>query len=557
MQEADVGPSQKAGIAAAAAVAACALLICALFLPFSAARAAAPVSASIVIDAASGEVLAQDGADLQTYPASLTKMMTLYLAFEALQKGKLTFNQALPVSAAAAAQPATKLGLSAGSTITVSQAIRGMIIKSANDAAVVMAEGIGGSVQAFAQKMNAKAQALGMSRSYFRNPNGLPDLAQHTTARDLVRLAAALYRDFPQYAPLFAETRFTFQGRTFLTHNRFVLRYPGADGLKTGFINASGFNLAASAVRNGRRIIGVVLGGRSPSLRDAQMWALLDRGFGTATPKNASNTLLLASAPGVIPSLKPEDGEDGGAEDDSLEDGSQAPLVAATKAATAGSMTIADLVAAAPQASVPATTPQASVSTTTLPAPIVTAAPQAPTAAQLPQAPKAPAAVIVQMQIPEPPPPSAAPTLVLAPLPAEIAAPAKPAATAKATKIQLAAAAPPQLKPILVSQTEGEADGVMPLSGNVNRNYGIQVGAYSRYSPARQAALKAQQNLPIGSPPTRVAVDESSGQGGRLYRARLIGLAQSEANDACRALKARQLSCLVVQSNLSVAETPQ
>ena len=308
-------------------------LIFAFMSTSSQSLAAAPVSASIVVDEASGQILSQSNADVLTYPASLTKMMTLYLTFEALQKGKITLGQALPVSANAASQPPTKLGLYPGETITVSLLIRGMIIKSANDAAMVMGEALGGSVEGFAQKMNAKAQALGMTRTLFRNPNGLPDPNQHTTARDLSRLAAALYRDFPQYYPLFSETRFTFHGRIYLTHNRFVLNYPGADGLKTGYIRASGFNLAASASRNGRRVIGVVLGGRSPSLRDAQMWSLFDQGFGTPTPAGSNNALLLASA-SALPGLKPDDGQgDGGTEDDSLEDGTAAPTTNAMQSA--------------------------------------------------------------------------------------------------------------------------------------------------------------------------------------------------------------------------------
>src|SRR5262249_28831250 len=160
---------------------------------------AAPTSAAIVIDAASGQVLLQSNADAQTYPASLTKMMTLYLLFEALQKGKVTLDQPLPISTYAASMPATNLSLTPGDTITVRTAIQGMIIRSANDVAVVVAEGLAGSVDAFAVKMNAKAAALGMTRTEFRNPNGLPDAEQHTTARDIATLALALHRDFPQF----------------------------------------------------------------------------------------------------------------------------------------------------------------------------------------------------------------------------------------------------------------------------------------------------------------------------------------------------------------------
>ncbi|MFI5017492.1 MAG: serine hydrolase [Dongiales bacterium] len=500
-------------------------LIFAVMSTSSQSLAAAPVSASIVVDEASGQVLSQSNADVLTYPASLTKMMTLYLTFEALQRGKITLNQAMPVSANAASQPPTKLGLYPGETITVSLLIRGMIIKSANDAAMVMGEALGGSVEGFAQKMNAKAQALGMTRTLFRNPNGLPDPNQHTTARDLSRLAAALYRDFPQYYPLFSETRFTFHGRIYLTHNRFVLNYPGADGLKTGYIRASGFNLAASASRNGRRVIGVVLGGRSPSLRDAQMWSLFDQGFGTPTPAGSNNALLLASV-SALPGLKPDDGQgDGGTEDDSLEDGTAAPTTNAMQSALP-------------------TTPATAVPPATKPPVGYSAAP----------APKAPA---VQVQVLQP----LVAATPAAPPPAPVVAqvPAAPVTTKKTKQVILALAAPgpaPLLKPGVASDTAAVSatqDAVPTVGGN--RIWGIQVGAYSRYNAARQAAIKARAKLPAGSPQTRVAVDESRGRNGKVYRARLIGFAQTEANNACRTLKAHKLSCLVVQSNVAVAET--
>jgi D-alanyl-D-alanine carboxypeptidase len=480
--------------------------------PLSPSFAAIPISASIVVDAASGQVLSQSNADMPTYPASLTKMMTLYLTFEALQKGKITFDEAMPVSALAASQPPTKLGLYPGQTITVAQAVRGMIIKSANDAAMVMGEALGSSVDGFAQRMNAKAQALGMTRTLFRNPNGLPNFEQHTTARDLARLAIALYRDFPQYYPLFADTRFTFRGRVYLTHNRFMLSYPGADGLKTGYINASGYNLAASATRNGRHIVGVVLGGRSPTLRDAEMWALLDQGFGSATPAGSNNALLLASA-AALPSLKPGDAEgDGGAEDDSLEDGSTSPTTNAMQAAL-------------PPTPAPAPKAAATVVASTATAPTVGYT--APSTA--------PAAPVIELQVLQPP---AAP----AQQPTTLPAPSKLAVL-------------PALKPGAADTTgAGEANGSLATG---TRTWGIQVGAYNRYASARKAALRARAKLPAGSPQTRIAVDESRGANGKLYRARLIGFAQAEAAQACRALKARKLSCMVIPTNMAVAETSQ
>jgi D-alanyl-D-alanine carboxypeptidase len=475
--------------------------------------AAVPVSASIVVDAASGQVLSQSNADMPTYPASLTKMMTLYLIFEALQKGKITFDQAMPVSALAASQPPTKLGLYPGQTITVAQAVRGMIIKSANDAAMVMGEALGGSVEGFAQRMNAKALALGMTRTVFRNPNGLPNFEQHTTARDLARLAMALYRDFPQYSPLFAETRFTFRGRVLLTHNRFMLSYPGADGLKTGYINASGYNLAASATRNGRRIVGVVLGGRSPTLRDAEMWSLLDQGFGTATPPGSNNALLLANA-AALPSLKPGDAEgDGGAEDDSLEDGSASPATNAMQAA---------LPPATPPA--PAAAPKVVASTATAPTVGYTA-------------PSAPPAAPIELQVLQPAAAPAQQSLVLP-------TPSKPGTVPA-----------PLLKPGAVETADAAEGNGLAASGT--RSWGIQVGAYNRYASARKAALGARAKLPAGSPQTRIAVDESRGANGKLYRARLIGFAQAEAAQACRALRAHKLSCMVIPTNMAVAETSQ
>jgi D-alanyl-D-alanine carboxypeptidase len=290
-----------------------ALLAVALVSTMPRPAAAAPINAHIVIDAASGQVLLESNADAITYPASLTKMMTLYLLFDALHSGEVKLDQPLAISWNAAHKPSTNLALSVGETITVRQAISAMIIHSANDAATVVAEAISGSEVAFAQKMNAKAQALGMARSFFRNANGLPDPLQHTTARDIATLAMALHRDFPQFYPLFSETRFSFNGRSYFTKNRLLLRYPGADGLKTGYIHLSGFNLATSAMRNGRRLFAVILGGPSRSQRDAEMWALLDQGFGTITPKTQNNNALLlaeatslgvvASAPIVLPSV--------------------------------------------------------------------------------------------------------------------------------------------------------------------------------------------------------------------------------------------------------------
>jgi D-alanyl-D-alanine carboxypeptidase len=263
---------------------------------------AAPRHASIVIDAATGRVLEAANADARTYPASLTKMMTLYLLFERLSKGSVTLTQVLTVSEEAASRPATNLNLDPGDKITVDTAIRAIIVRSANDVATVVGEALGGTESQFARLMTQKAKALGMRHTVFRNASGLPDEDQVTTARDLAFLSQALVRDFPQYYAYFAMTRFSYKGHTYYGHNRLMSRYDGADGLKTGYIRASGYNLATSAVRDGQRLIGIVLGGKSPPARDAEMAKLLDRGFG-ARSKGAKPVLVAkADAPKAKPS---------------------------------------------------------------------------------------------------------------------------------------------------------------------------------------------------------------------------------------------------------------
>jgi D-alanyl-D-alanine carboxypeptidase len=234
---------------------------------------------SIVIDAETGKVLSADDADRRNYPASLTKMMTLYLTFEAIKEGKVSPDSPMTVSYHAARQVPSKLGLRPHQTVKLRDLILAVITHSANDAAVTIAENLAGSEPAFARLMNAKAHELGMNSTTFRNASGLPNPNQMTTARDIATLARALWRDFPKEYALFATEKFTYRNITYETHNHLMENFVGMDGIKTGYIHASGFNLAASAVRNGRRLIGVVMGGTSAASRDAQMAALLDDAF--------------------------------------------------------------------------------------------------------------------------------------------------------------------------------------------------------------------------------------------------------------------------------------
>ncbi len=235
--------------------------------------------AAIVIDADSGRVVHEVDATQRWYPASLTKVMTIYMTFMAIEAGRLRFHDTLTVSGHAARQPSSKLGLHQGQTISVEQAVMAVTTRSANDAAVVLAEQLGGTEANFAFMMTEQAHRMGMNSSSFQNASGLPDEGQISSARDLALLSAALIRDFPQHYSFFGATEFAYKGRLLPNTNRILKTYPDADGLKTGFTCGSGYNLIASARRNGRRLIGVLLGAHSSAERFQQMGNLLDLGF--------------------------------------------------------------------------------------------------------------------------------------------------------------------------------------------------------------------------------------------------------------------------------------
>ncbi|MEB3702286.1 D-alanyl-D-alanine carboxypeptidase [Candidatus Bealeia paramacronuclearis] len=236
-------------------------------------------NAAIIIDAHSGEVIHQSNPDTLAHPASMTKMMTLYLVFKAIDAGKIKFDQQIKVSKHASVQAPCKLHLKPGSTLTVKQAVLGAITKSANDASVVLAEALGGSEAKFAEMMTKEAKRLGMSRTVFKNASGLPNKQQITTARDMARLGQALYRDFPHHFKLFKEKSFVYKGTRHANHNRLLERVKEIDGIKTGFINSSGFNLTASMVKHGKRLIAVVMGGQTARSRDDHMLKLLNTAF--------------------------------------------------------------------------------------------------------------------------------------------------------------------------------------------------------------------------------------------------------------------------------------
>jgi D-alanyl-D-alanine carboxypeptidase len=239
--------------------------------------------AAMVVDANSGRVLYARNAEATRYPASLTKMMTLYLLFEELDAKRLTLQTELSVSANAARQPPSKLGVRAGGKISVENAILALVTKSANDVAVVVAENIAGNTADFAARMTRTARALGMTKTTFKNPHGLPDNGQVTTAHDLVRLAQALQDRFPTYYGYFGKKSFTYRGARHRNHNRLLGSVAGVDGIKTGYTRSSGFNLVTNVRRDGRHIIAVVMGGKSASRRDAHMRELIAKYLPKAT----------------------------------------------------------------------------------------------------------------------------------------------------------------------------------------------------------------------------------------------------------------------------------
>lgn len=278
----------------------------------------APPFSSIVVDANSGATLQANNADAQRFPASLTKVMTLYLLFEQLEAGKMKLDTMMPVSEYASRQAPTKLGLKPGEQLKVEDAIKGLITRSANDASVVIAEAIAGSEEEFARRMTRKARALGMSRTTYRNANGLPDKEQVTTARDQALLGRAIQDRFPRYYRYFATNTFHYRGKAIRNHNKLLGRVEGVDGIKTGYTRASGFNLLSSLKRGNRYLVAVVLGGRSGGSRDAIMKNLLaehiDRASTkrTAPPITENGAALVAAAeandmplPVARPEIKP------------------------------------------------------------------------------------------------------------------------------------------------------------------------------------------------------------------------------------------------------------
>lgn len=460
-----------------------------------------PRYAALILNPKTGEVYHQQAADTKRYPASLTKMMTLYLLFEALENRSISLSTRMRVSDYASVQPQTNLSLTTRDTIPVETAIKALVVRSANDVAVVVAEKLGGSVPNFGKKMTEKARQLGMRNTVFKNPHGLPDSTQYTTARDMAKLGIALKRDFPQYYQYFSTRQFSFKGVTYYTHNRVMLRYAGTDGIKTGFINASGFNVVTSTERGGRPLVGVVMGGGSGTWRDDRMIQLLNAAYATIAKRgNASGRVIASNLPSV--------------------NGRQAQVAPVAPAPSVTSVQVSPVTAdrgviaaaepaktASPVQIIEAAQPTAIVSAP----PAVTPAPAAviaPTPA--PQ-------VVQQAVIPQPAIPMAAPRAVPAP---------------NTLDAQMAA----------LQNKQARSDSGM---GDM---WGIQVGAFSSRSLAERAALQAYQLAQPNLQGSRITVLGTGAGTSTVHRARLENITQNQAKKACETLISNNSPCFIFRA---------
>ncbi len=487
-----------------------------------------PPTASIVVDGNTGAVLEESNPDALRHPASLTKVMTLYLLFERLDAGKIRLDSELSVSEHAASQSPTKLGLKPGQTISVEDAIKGIVTRSANDAAVVLAENLGGSEEGFARIMTQKAHALGMSRTTYVNASGLPDDEQITTARDQALLGRAIQDRFPRYYRFFSTTAFVFRGQTIRGHNHLLGSVSGVDGIKTGFTNSSGFNLLTSVHRDGRYLMGVVLGGRSAGERDAHMRALVE------------SNILLASARRTAPVI---------ADRGPMTMAMAAPVVAPSQFSAAKAQARDFAKPAAPARAAPAVTANSGghgvVGSNDPIRPLIvktvtyhTVTVHSPTMRPMPvMVPSTRATVVAAREVPAAPfralQVQAAPAVVASAAPVQVIAPAKPEPgppVASAVGYQLASA----------------SSVVIPAS-HAHNGWVIQIGAYGAEDEARQhlseAKLKLHAALASADPFTeRVQKGDTT-----WYRARFAGFDRATAEAACRQLKRNDFACITVK----------
>lgn len=501
---------------------------------------AAGKHAALVVDANSGRVLYARAADEPRFPASLTKMMTLYIVFELMQKGRLDAATPIKISAAAAGTAPSKLGLEAGAEITLIDAIRGIITKSANDVAVAVAERIAGSEEKFARLMTQKARSLGMNATVFKNAHGLPHPEQITTARDMITLALRLNDDFPRYYGLFATRTFSYDGETYRNHNTLLGRFEGIDGIKTGYTAASGFNLVSSVRRNGKHVVGAVFGGATAGARNAYMRTLLTRALARASTQKTRRPVLVANA-----APQPE----------------LARRPSPRRVGIAHPALVQDRIAARPSnAQQPLRTASADAQETSDP--------------RMSQVPKIEIARVRPVLV-APRARTAAPTLLE---PVTLASAGTSSRSASFAEPRIVADADPLLpaRGAAPSSLQAQADRILRgepaistaalgtqshararddgnyapaahAGSSVTGVFAVQIGAFGSELEARrqlQSAFDRSGGLLDGRQPTTQPIQHA---GRQLYRARFSGFDQPTAASACRELKRRQIDCHVAK----------
>ena len=500
-------------------------------------RAAVPAGATdpvkdaaLILDGETGRVLYARNAAAERHPASLTKMMTLYLLFEAMKRGDVNLQTVLPISEHAASQRPTNLHLYAGDSIPVETAIKAIVVRSANDVAVAIAEALGGTEGHFAELMTAKARALGMHDTFYHNASGLPDELQITTANDLSILARHLSYDFPQYFPYFATPAFNFRGTTYVTHDNLIGRYDGADGIKTGYTGASGFNLVSSVVRNNMHIIGIVMGGRTAHRRDAEMVHLLDQAFvqisnnpalvaraGVPWRQVAVNAPPVPAGINVAPQTRGSDDEDAAesAPDDQLGQDTNV---------------IAPLPAPVPRTNVPAAAAMPA------PAPQPRIVMMQPLPPGPPPAPAKPAQASATVKVANVPKPSPKPVMVVA-------------TNVPTPRPRPIASMMPSAKASLRNDTgEGDiGDSGVPTYLPHGPAWTIQIGAFADMGQARgQLAAYAEKSMDVLGQAPRIVIPFTGVDGHTLYRARFGPFVEREAREVCARLSQRGQTCFAV-----------
>ncbi len=460
---------------------------------------AAPYAA-MVVDARTGEVLHSHNADTRLHPASLTKMMTLYIAFQAVERGEISLDTRVKISAKAAAMPASKLGLKVGQRVKLRYLIRSAAVKSANDSATAIGEAISGSEAAFARRMNRTAKAMGMTRTTFKNMNGLTASGHLSTAHDMTILGRHMIYDYPQYYNLFSRRSTDVGGRTVYNTNRRLLgNYKGADGIKTGYTRAAGFNLVASAERGNERVIATVFGGRSSASRNAKVAELLDLGFRRA-PSRARTNKPDVPAPQLVARGNSSDGG----------------------ASTPGSRTAGKTIrlsGAVKKSLRPKARPMAEPAT---PQPVIVAALQDDIANALKEAQAAPAPVAKD---------------VVAAAPVATVAVPRVSPKARPKDLVLASVQTRQAQPRVKEQQV-----VTRVSTSGGRHWGINVGRYtSRYKAERVLLKTALNEMDTLDGSLRRVVKRKTG-----FDANFMGLSRETADLACRRLQARKVTCFMI-----------